>query len=612
MNRTKIKELYSRYSNLISSGDKRKLGVILVLQVCVSFLDVIGIALIGIVGALTVTGIQSGTPTGKIADAIKLLGLENRTFQSQVAIIGILAAVILLSRTFISIYFIRRTLYFFTNRSAMLSSHLVSRLLSQNLLMIQERTTQELLYATTYGTNSLMVGVFANAANFLADLALLLVLTCALFLVDPLIAVSTIALLGFISFAIYKILSERARTLGKLDSQLNIDSSATILEVLATYRESVVRNRRGYYVEKIQNLRLKLASTQAEMSFMPNISKYIVETTVIFGSIVIAAMQFLTQDAQHAFATLSVFMGAASRLAPTLLRLQQGMLFMRNNIGTASTTLNLIDALRRSGEIVSDRKSLVESYSFNYLGFDPEITIGGVYLMYPGSTTYALEDISLRIAPGSFIALVGPSGAGKTTLVDALLGVLIPERGEIKISGLSPQTASLRWPGAISYLPQEVYISKGSIRENIALGYPAEIATDDRIKHCLQMAHLTEFVESLPDKIDSKVGEQGSQMSGGQRQRLGIARALFTGSKLLVFDEATSALDAETEASVSEAISKLKGQTTVVMIAHRLSTVRSADVVFYLDNGRIIASGSFDEVRRAVPNFDEQAKLMGL
>jgi ABC-type branched-subunit amino acid transport system ATPase component len=196
-------------------------------------------------------------------------------------------------------------------------------------------------------------------------------------------------------------------------------------------------------------------------------------------------------------------------------------------------------------------------------------------------------------------------------MIDVLLGVLNPDSGSVLVSGLPPLLAVAKWPGAVSYVPQDIVIASGTIRENIALGYPIEEATDDLVMHALRVAHLEDFVANLPDGVDTQVGERGARISGGQRQRLGIARAMFTRPHLLVLDEATSSLDGLIEASISDAIHALKGKTTVVIIAHRLSTVRNADKVVYLSNGHVLASGSFDEVRMAVPDFDHQARIMG-
>ena len=341
---------------------------------------------------------------------------------------------------------------------------------------------------------------------------------------------------------------------------------------------------------------------------MPYVSKYVIESTVLVGAVLIGAAQFFLQDAAHAIATLAIFLAAGTRIAPAVLRLQQGTVLIKTALGSAAPTLDLIDALGSSPLTVNtdDKVDLLHE------GFVSEISVKDVSLTYPDKSVPAIASVSLEIPAGTSIAFVGPSGAGKTTMIDILLGVLIPDSGSVLVSGLPPLLAVAKWPGAVSYVPQDVVIAAGTIRENSALGYPIAEATDELISEALKIANLDEFVASLPDGIDTQVGERGARISGGQRQRLGIARAMFTRPHLLVLDEATSSLDGETEASISEAIDAMRGSTTVVIIAHRLSTVRNADKVVYLSDGKVIATGSFEEVRKAVPDFDHQAKIMGL
>jgi len=603
-----LKSTLGRSARVLSKSDQRKILIVAILQICMGALDLLGVLAIGLLGALSVTGLESHKPGSRVNSVLRLLHISGASFQTQAAVLGAGAVVLLVGRTALSIFFTRRILFFLSRRGAKISANLISRLLSQSLLTIQTRTTQETLYSVTRGVEYITLQVLAVAVVLASDISLLFIMGIGLLIVDPITAAGTFLVFAVIGFTLYRLMHVRASTLGVKSSQLNIKSNEKIVEVFSSYRESVVRNRRDYYAREIGRLRFDLADTSAEISFMPYISKYVIETTVILGALLIGLAQFVFQDATHAVATLAIFLAAGTRIAPAVLRVQQGSIQIRGSLGMASPTLDLIDALGNAPlvENVDDTVDVVHE------GFVAEIQIEGASFSYPGKVDPAISNITLTIPMGSSVAFVGPSGAGKTTIVDVLLGVLNPDSGHVTISGMPPLVAVAKWPGAVSYVPQDVVISNGSIRENIALGYPAEVASDELVKSALKVANLEEFVAGLPEGVDTPVGERGAKISGGQRQRLGIARAMFTQPHLLVLDEATSSLDGETEASISAAIHAMRGSTTVVMIAHRLSTVRNADIVVYMTKGRVIATGTFDEVRKAVPDFDRQAKLMGL
>ena len=599
---------FSRAIRVLTRSDRRKIAGITILQVLMGGLDLLGVIAVGLLGALSVSGLQSNNPGDRVSAALKILHIHEATFQTQVLILGGSAVVLLVGRTILSIFFTRRVLFFLSRRGARISADLISRLLSQPLLLVQSRTTQETVYAVTTGVERIVLQVLATAVVWIADLSLLLIMIVGLLVVDPTTALSTFLVFSLLAFFLYRFMHIRAGSLGIESSDLSIRSNEKIVEVFNSYRESVVRNRRDYYSREIGKMRYQLADASAESGFLPYVSKYVIETTVVVAAVLIGAVQFALQDASHAIATLAIFLAAGTRIAPAVLRLQQGSIYIKNGLGLSVPTLDLIDALGNAPmvENVDDTVDAIHD------GFIAEIVVENVTLTYPGKEEPAIEDVSLTIPAGSSIAFVGPSGAGKTTIIDVLLGVLNPDSGKVLISGLPPLLAVAKWPGAASYVPQDVVISAGTIRENIALGYPIAEATDELVLGALKVAHLDGFVSGLPDGIDTQVGERGARISGGQRQRLGIARAMFTRPHLLVLDEATSSLDGETEANISDAIHALRGSTTVVIIAHRLSTIRNADKVVYLSKGKVLATGTFDEVRKAVPDFDLQAKIMGL
>jgi ABC-type multidrug transport system fused ATPase/permease subunit len=330
--------------------------------------------------------------------------------------------------------------------------------------------------------------------------------------------------------------------------------------------------------------------------------------TLIFGIVVIAVFQFATQSAGRATTVMSIFLAASARIGPGVMRIQQVLLNLKASIAMATPAFDLIDQLKNVKPIYGS----MDWNKPNYEDFTSSISVKDLSFRYPGSSKNAIDSVNLSIPEGSLTAIVGPSGSGKTTLVDLLLGILEPKFGSVLISGLEPQAAISKWPGSISYVPQNTVTVNGTIEENVLLGYKTNQKYEQYVDDALEAAELTDFVKNLPLGKKTAVGEKGTKLSGGQRQRIGIARALFTKPKVLVLDEATSSLDSITEAKISHAIQELKGTVTVIVIAHRLSTIKFADQIIYMSKGKIEARGTFEDLRRKVPDFDLQANLMGL
>jgi len=596
-----------RSVSIFSRSDKRKIMFAILLQISLGSLDLLGVILIGIIGALAVTGIQSSEPGNRLAQVLEFMRIDGFSFQQQTAILGLVATGLLVGRTIISALITRKVLFFIGRRSAVISEELVGRLLGQNNLSISARSIQETIYSVTTGVVAITLGVVGTFVGIIADLSLLLVMAVGLILVNPTVALGAITIFCCTAVILNYLMQDRAVQLGRQNTQLSVQSGEKIAEILISYREATAKNRRSFYAKEISNVRFKLSEVLAELNFMPSVGKYVFEITMVVGAVSIAAIQFIAQDSRQAIATLAVFLAAGTRIAPAILRVQQGVLSMKSNMGSARTTLFLIESLP-----INVWSQDIPRFKDIHQEFDASIEVNDVSFSYPNSSKKALENIDLIVPSGTVCAIVGPSGSGKTTLVDLILGMFSPDSGTVVLSGTSPQDAIHRHPGAIGYVPQEVGIIQGTVRENVALGFPLTEASDDRVSAALEIAQLQDFVHSLPGGIDTELGPSGMLLSGGQKQRLGIARAMFTMPRLLIMDESTSALDAQTEISVSQALAAIPYDITLLIIAHRLSTIRHAEQIIYLEQGRIVAKGSFENVRRTVQNFDQQAKIMGL
>jgi ABC-type multidrug transport system fused ATPase/permease subunit len=492
-----------------------------------------------------------------------------------------------------------------------MSANLTSNLFKKSFTEIKHQGSQKLIYSLTTGVDRITVGVLATSVALIADFALLIVLLAGLLFVNPVMTLVLLGALSTVSTVLYFALKNRNKKLAVLKAKYTIISSNKIFEAVGSYRELLLRGKRQFFAEGIGAARMLQADANAQATYLKNINKYILEASVLLVTLLIAGVQFLLSNAIRSVATLTLFFAAISRIAPAVFRIQQNLLAIKSGLGEAIPTLDLIKSLQISVNKSSNEQE-VEIVPITYDGFTGAVTIKDLCFKYPGSENNAVQEISVQLNSGQHIAVVGQSGAGKSTFVDLLLGLHHPSSGSVQISGLDAIDAIERWPGAIGYVPQEIQLVSGSIIDNVLLGFKDNSENRKHVVNALKMAELNEYLSSNEVISDLNIGDEGGKLSGGQRQRIGIARALLTNPKILVMDEATSSLDAQTEDNIAKAVNRAKENSLVIVVAHRLATARRADIVIYLENGAIKAQGSFDEVRKLVPDFDSQAQLMGL
>ena len=607
-----LKDL-KRSLGLLTRRDQRVLGLLVAFQFALALLDLAAIAALGIV-----TSLAAASATGQTASFLPGLAdlLGNPPQPTAVLLVAMAAGVLLVVKSALSFWGTRRAFRFLANRQAMVASKLANELLSRPLLQVQRRSSQENAQALTVGVHSMTVGILGQSVVIATEVALVSVLLVGLLAVDPILTLFTAAFFLLVAATLHFLLAKWAVRIGQREARAAAASTAAIQESLRGYREVTVSGRRGVYTGRFHDLVWQVARVQSDRMMITAIGKYVFEVALIVGAGLLVLAQVAAGTVTEAAAIIVVFFAAASRIMPALMRLQGATLSLKIATGTAQLSIDLIEDLNETEPAEPVSITVLERMHSEsmagYPGFDGSIDLDSVCLSYPEASVPALDEVSLQVPSGRSLALVGSTGAGKSTLADVILGVITPDAGHARVGGQPPSQSVLRWPGAMAYIPQDIAIINGTVRENVAMGLPENLAHDDRVWEALERARLADFLLSTREGLDTVVGEHGVKLSGGQRQRLGIARALYTRPRLLVMDEATSALDADTEAAVTDTFSSMSGEVTLVIIAHRLATIRHSDQVAYLHEGRLISSGSFSDVRGEVPDFERQAQLLGL
>ena len=643
---------------VLSPRDRRLYWVAVGLQFLLALMDLAGVLLLGMVGALLASTAGGSAVPAPVAGVLDTLGLGSATTATAAFALAAAAAVLLIAKSALALLIQSRLLRFLGRRAGAVGAELARGFLGLPMLQVRRHPSQVTSFALMEGVNGLITGILGSFMVVVSEVALLVVLGVALLVIDPLTTAVAVAYFGGIALLLNRRLGVLARSAGRATAESNIAGRTVIQDAVDTYPEIAVMRRRGVFVERFAGERHRYAEAQATSMLLGAVPRYLMEAAMVLGAALMAATLALTNDLAGAVGGIVLFLAAASRVVPALLRLNSAVISMRNQATAAGRAGDLAEQVRAGEErgVAEHGWGFAEERVVPDAGEKPavpnpprlneadatvdataaptevsappsptaaDIALTEVSLRYPERDGFALADITLKVAAGQSLALVGPTGAGKSSLVAVILGLVEPTAGTVRVGGVAPATGAAEFAvvepqslpvaaATVGYVPQDVALVFGTVRDNVALGIPEEAIDDAAVWAALQRAHLAEFVRTLPAQLNTVVGERGVRLSGGQRQRLGLARALYTPPRLLVLDEATSALDAETERAIAETIGSLSGEVTTVTVAHRLATIREADIVAYLDGGRLVAQGTFEQVRAAVPGFERQAQLLGL
>ena len=595
---------------LLSSRDRKRFWILVIAQMSTGLLDLIGAGLITLVVLLLVGAFEPNANSDALLR--ELNGFQFFTDYSLIklaVVSGIGAALFFLIKSVACLWLIRKNLVFLGNQHSQIVSRLSERLLKKNLLFIESKSSQETSNAILHGTSYLTIELLGPLAIGLSEATLLILFAALMLWINPILMLCTVIFFGAAGVLLHRILGRWAGEVGAIVAQTSSDGQRELQETIGNFRSITVFGRQEFFVKGIRMQAQKGALAHSTKRFIEQIPKFSLEVTLVLGVLALGISQVSSSDLVSASTTLALFLTIAVRSTPSMLRLQGVFIAMRNATGQAKQTLDFIESLDKE----PDRAQVTDFVrEHSAMAFSPELKVSNLSFVYPNNTYPSISNVTFTLDANCSLAIVGKSGAGKSTLVDLLLGLLVPQEGTVLLNGVAPQIALELWRDKIAYVPQETKILSKTILENIVIGIPENRIDFDAVWLALEQVQLDDFVKKLPSGLYTQIGESGLKLSGGQRQRLGLTRAFYLKPQLLILDEATSALDPETENHISLAISAFSKKATVVSIAHRLATVRAADYVLYLENGKCQAFGTFQEVRDGSPDFATHAKLLGL
>jgi ATP-binding cassette subfamily C protein len=594
--------------SFLTTVEKTKLFSLIFLRALLSLLDLAGILAIGFLVTSTAVALTAGT---QAPDSLKFAGLEIPTVNSgTLPLVSAAVLALFLVKAFLSIILTKKAAFFVARIEARASKKIAEISFGGDLGDARKRSREEMMFAIQAGSPAAF-NVLLNSINtFITEATLFVVVLIGFFFVDALATLAAVVYFGLVVAIMQFFVGSLMSRAGEVNAQQSIRASTAISDLVAVFRELLVLGNRDKYINDIYQAKVASAESSATQYYLGGMPRYIIEAALLVGIALFVLSQALSGDIVKSAGTIGIFLSGGFRLTAALLPLQNSLLTMKSIIPSAKTAHDIlalgVDSAHHSN---LDRNS--DSVGSRIEAQEPiGVEFKNVSFSYPDSRDIAVKNINFRFEPGSQVALMGPSGAGKSTIADLICRVIKPTTGEISLVGFETNQSIQETLGGVSYVPQKPGLVSGTIADNVALGVESDEINRGRVFESLELSHLGTLIDQLPEGIDTPLGKLQDGLSGGQIQRLGLARALYSKPGLLVMDEATSALDAESEFEIQKALTDMKGKVTVVLIAHRLNTIQHADMVLLVEDGEVTDSGTFKELQTRNQQVDRLVNLM--